>query len=142
VIKEVDMARTARAIVLQKQAQALVLIKAGDNYDEIAAALGYANRGSAWRLTQNALKATVDRLAEDHVGTEIERLDALQVGYWAAATTGGDKAAAHLVLKIVDARVRLLGLHKRAEPEAEPRTVVMSAARAAEWNAANGPATP
>src|SRR5664279_3495512 len=119
------MARTARAVVIEKQARALTLVRAGHSYDEIAADLGYANRGSAYRLTQNALKATVDRIAEDHLGYELARLDALQVPHWDAATSGLDFKAAHLVLKILDARVRLLGLDRRSEPAPEPRTIVM-----------------
>src|SRR5664279_1487701 len=101
---EVGMARTARAVVIEKQARALQLVRQGHSYDEIAADLGYANRGSAYRLTQNALRATVDRLAEDHLGYELARLDALQLAHWEAATTGREVKAAYLVLKIIDAR--------------------------------------
>ncbi|MGH3262871.1 MAG: hypothetical protein ACRDNS_12820, partial [Trebonia sp.] len=72
------MARTARAVVLEKQAAALSLVRAGRSYDQIAEDLGYANRGSAWRLVQNGLKTTVDRLAQGHLEMELERLDALQ----------------------------------------------------------------
>src|SRR5664279_1242242 len=123
---------------MEKQARALTLVRAGCSYDEIAADLGYANRGSAYRLTQNALKPTVDRIAEDHLGYELARLDALQVPHWDAATSGLDVKAAHLVLKIIAARVRLLGLDKRTgpEPEPEPFTIVMSPARVAAWEAA------
>src|SRR5664279_5036635 len=103
------MARTARAVVIEKQARALTLVRAGHSYDEIAADLGYANRGSAYRLTQNALRATVDRLAEDHLGRELARLDALQVPQWDAATSGLDVKAAHLVLKIIAARGEAAG---------------------------------
>jgi len=46
------MARTARAVVSEKQARALTLVRAGHSYDEIAADLGYAYRGSAYRLPQ------------------------------------------------------------------------------------------
>src|SRR5664279_4808397 len=135
------MARTARAVVIEKQARALTLVRAGHSYDEIAADLGYANRGSAYRLTQNALRATVDRLAEDHLGYELARLDALQLAHWEAATSGLDIKAAHLVLRILDMRTRLLGLDKgpNAEPEA-PFTIVMSPAEAAAWDAAGQPA--
>ena len=138
---EVSMARTARAVVAEKQARALTLVRAGHSYDEIAADLGYANRGSAYRLTQNALKATVDRIAEDHLGYELARLDALQVAHWEAATSGLDIKAAYLVLKILDMRTRLLGLDKgpKAEPE-EPRTIVIGPAQVAKWEAAGQPA--
>src|SRR5664279_1913012 len=134
------MARTARAVVVEKQARAITLVRAGHSYDEIAADLGYANRGSAYRLTQNALRATVDRIAEDHLGYELARLDALQLAHWEAATSGLDIKAAHLVLKVIDARVRLLGLEKRTKPEPEPRTILMSAAQRAAWEAAGRPA--
>ncbi len=103
----------ARAVVIEKQARALTLVREGHSYDEIAADLGYANRGSAYRLTQNALRATVDRLAEDHLGYELARLDALQLAHWEAATSGLDIKSAHLVLKILDMRTRSSG---RPEP--------------------------
>src|SRR5664279_5344828 len=133
------MARTARAVVVEKQARAITLVRAGHSYDEIAADLGYANRECAYRLTQNALRATVDRIAEDHLGHELARLDALQVPHGDAATSGHNVKAAHLVLKIIAARMRLLGLDKRTDPEPQPRTIVMSPAQVAAWGAAGTP---
>ena len=132
------MARTARALVLEKQARALTLVRSGHSYDEIAVDLGYANRGSAYRLTQNALKATVDRLAEDHLGLELERLDALQYGQWGAAMSGDIKAA-RLVLEIIHERIRLLGLDRPNEPQGPRPSIVMSPAQVAAWEAAGKP---
>ena len=43
------------------------------------------------------------------------------------------------MLKIIAARVRLLGLDKHTEPEPEPFTIVMSPARVAAWEAAGRP---
>lgn len=114
------MGRTARAVVMEKEARALTLVRAGCSYDEIAADLGYANRGSAYRLTQNALKATVDRIAEDHLEFELALLDALQAAHWEAGTSGLDTKAAHLVLKILDMRTRLLGLGAAAGSRVRP----------------------
>lgn len=132
------MARTARAVVLEKQARALELVRDGCSYDEIAADLGYANRGSAWRLVQNGLRSTVDRLAEDHLGLELARLDELQAANWKAALAG-DLPTARLVLSVIQARCRLLGLDAPKAITPAPRTVVITDAERAEWKAGHRP---
>src|SRR4051812_22715727 len=103
------MSRSARAVVLQKQARALELVRDGHSYDQIARQVGYTNRGAAWRLVQNGLKDRVHELAEEHLGLEVPRLDALQAGLWEQARSG-NLAAAWAVLEIIKTRSRLLRL--------------------------------
>jgi hypothetical protein len=50
------MPRTCRADVLDKQAQAVNILRAGNSYEKIAQSPGYANRGSAWRLVNKAMR--------------------------------------------------------------------------------------
>jgi hypothetical protein len=104
--------RTPRAELLEKQIQALRLVRAGNSYDAVAKALGYANRGSAWRLVQNALQSKVDVAVEDHRALELARLDALQFAHWHQACNG-DAGSAHIVLRVIEQRSRLLGLDSK-----------------------------
>jgi hypothetical protein len=105
--------RTPRAEVLAKQDKAIDLLHAGKSYDEIARALGYANRGSAWRLVQNALQSTVTASIEEHPAIELARLDAVQHAHWEQACAG-DPRSAQIVLKVIEQRIRLLGLAEHA----------------------------
>jgi len=95
----------------------------GYSYDEIATDMGYANRSGAWRLVTNALKDTVDAVAEDHLQLELDRLDALQAPQWGAAVSG-DLGAARFVLRIVEDRIRLLKLGKAAPSPKSPHGLV------------------
>ena len=101
--------RTPRAEVLTKQNHAIELVRAGKSYDEIAQTLGYANRGSAWRLVQSALQGSVTGGVEEHRAIEMARLDALQHAHWERACAG-DVRSAQVVLKVIEQRIRLLGL--------------------------------
>lgn len=88
------MARTERARVLEKQAQAVAPRRAGHSYGSIANALGYAHRSSAWRATMAALREVVAGNAAEYVGEEVSRLNALQCEIWDRAMSG-DLAAAN-----------------------------------------------
>jgi hypothetical protein len=92
-----------------KRARALELVAEGKSYDEIARAVGYSHRGSAHRAV---FKALDDQEAEDvvHLRTiEVARLDRLQHALWDRAV-GGEVDAVLAVLRIMDRRMRLLGL--------------------------------
>ena len=92
-----------------KQGKALTLRLQGLNYTEIAGALGYANRSGAWKAVRAVLKRNE---ADDSAmlrQIEGERLDAMLVGLWTAATTG-DVPAVSAVLKISARRAALFGL--------------------------------
>jgi hypothetical protein len=138
------MARTARALVIEKQVRALSLVRSGSSYDEIASELGYANRGSAWRLVNNALKSAVDDVAQDYVRLELDRLEAVLFAYWKAAMSG-DYAAANIVLKVLIHIDRLLGLDKprprKAAASRPPWGIVMTPEELAAWQEAGSPST-
>ncbi len=100
----------------------------GHTYDQIASEVGYANRGTAYRVVRKALDENVAQAVEEYREVEVARLNALQAAMWDKALAG-DVHAVDAVLKIVSARVKLLGLdHPRTELSAEPRTVVIPAA--------------
>lgn len=89
----------------------------GATYQQIADELGYVNRGTVHRIVREALEAQ----QAENVGllreVEVRRLDALQVSLWDAAMAG-DIDAVHACLKIILARIKVLGL---AEPDVGKR---------------------
>lgn len=92
-----------------RKARAVELVLDGHNYDQIAAELGYANRGTAWRTVQRALHDREVEAVDEYREMELARLDALQAGCWDAAMSG-DRIAVETVLKVIEQRCRLLGL--------------------------------
>ena len=94
---------------VEKQAEALRLRKAGKTFEQIAQALGYTNRGTAYQLVMQALKATIQEPADDLRKLEAERLDALLDALWPTAIAG-KWLAVDRCLAIMDRRAKLLGL--------------------------------
>jgi hypothetical protein len=87
------------------------LVTDGKTYEEVAKEVGYSNRGTAHRAVSQALSS---RLADDVDylrQLEADRLDALQLALW-PLMLAGDVAAANTIVRIIAARVRLLGLDK------------------------------
>lgn len=99
-----------------------------NSYDDIARMVGYTHRGSAHRAVHQALQdrevAAIDQLLEQEVG----RLDALQALLWPLAEAGDTRAAAS-ILRIVEQRVRLLGLEDHS-PASDIAAVVLVPAKA------------
>ncbi len=82
----------------------------GHTYEEIAREIGYANRGTAHRVVQQALSQRVEEGVAELRRLEQERLDALQASLWDRALAG-DLRAIRAALRIIEGRCRLLGLH-------------------------------
>lgn len=101
-----------RAQTLHKRTAAVRLLLDGLSYEEIAATLGYANRSGAWKAVTAALRSEQSASVEEYRDMEVARLDALQAAHWNAAVSGDAKAAA-LIVRIIDQRIRLLGLDRR-----------------------------
>lgn len=97
------------ALARLKRTQAVELVAQGMSYDQVAKAVGYSHRGSAHRAVFRALAerevAGVDELRD----LELARLDALQDAVWDRATAG-DLSAVRVATRIIDQRIRLLGL--------------------------------
>jgi ABC-type phosphate/phosphonate transport system permease subunit len=81
----------------------------GCTYQQIADELGYANRGTVHRLVREALEAQQVESIDLLRAVEVQRLDALQASLWPAALAG-DVEAATACLRIILARVKVLGL--------------------------------
>ena len=105
-----------KALAQERRTRAVELAVAGHGYQSIADTMGYANRGTVYRIVQEALKAhqvtSIDEVRE----LEATRLDALQAAVWAQAV-GGSLQALQTVLKVMEQRAKLLSLHP-ARPEA------------------------
>lgn len=101
--------RPPSAEAIARERDALELKRAGVTYDVIADRLGFANRGSAYKAVQRALRRTLQEPADELRSIEADRLDRMQFAVWAKAM-GGDLGAIDRVLRIMDRRAALLGL--------------------------------
>ncbi len=101
-----------RALASFRKARAVELAVSGMSYDEIASAVGYANRGTAWRTVQRALQDRTFHAVDEYREVELARLDALQSACWDAALAG-DLRAVEAVLRVMQQRARLLGLDEQ-----------------------------
>jgi hypothetical protein len=95
-----------------KRIRAVELLAAGHNYDEIAQAVGYTNRGSAHRAVSKALAEREIEGLDELRALELDRLDALHAAFWHQAMAG-DIDAAKILLAISGQRRRLYGIDKR-----------------------------
>lgn len=100
-----------RAHSLIKRTHAVELLAQGYNYDEIARAVGFTNRGSAHRAVTKALIARQIEAIDELRALELDRLDALHAAHWRAALDG-DLESGHILLKISAERRRWYGLEK------------------------------
>ncbi len=97
-----------------KRVRCVELAAQGMSYDEIAQVVGYSGRGSAYKAVSAALRAQQAEAVDELRALEVERLDALQRSCWDAALEG-DIASVDRVLKVIAARVRLLGLDQNTD---------------------------
>lgn len=123
----IEPRRRNRPLAAWRKARAVELAIAGRTYDQIAAEVGYANRGTAYKVVQQALHGRTVAAVDELRCFEVDRLNALQLAVWPDAMAG-DVSAVEAVLKIVMQRCRLLGLVDprpvTQEPE-QPRSVVV-----------------
>ena len=116
-----------RALAAARRAKAVKLRTAGLTYDQIAAKLGYAKRGTVYRIVADALKAQTAEAVGELRSLEVERLDHVQLAMWQKAMDG-DVPSAIAVVRCIMSRCRLLGLEGpsmlRVE-EPRPRTLVV-----------------
>lgn len=118
-------ALAGRAAVTERRTRAVELALAGYSYDEIAEQLGYANRSGAWKAIQGVLDAQLVEGVSQYRRLELARLDALQSAHWTEATAEGSTKAADLILKIMDRRMKLLGLDQIPPPQEQHRTILV-----------------
>lgn len=118
-------AKPGKALASQRKARCVELALAGHSYDDIAAKVGYKNRGTAWKVVMNALAQNVAENVDSYREIELARLDALQAAHWPDAISGQVPKSAELVLKIIVQRSKLLGLESQVA-EAPSQTLIVS----------------
>lgn len=104
--------KAAQAATAQRRAQAVQMRVAGVSWDLIASRLGYSGKAAACKDVTRALeraRAETAEATEQLRQLEAARLDRLQAGLWTSACAG-DTRAVDVALKIIDRRVKLLGL--------------------------------
>lgn len=113
---------------LERERQVLELRQAGVTYAQIAERVGFANPGTAKRAFDRALARVHYPQVSQARDLEAARLDRLQAAHWTKALKGDDKATGH-VMRIIDLRIRLLGLsHADGIAEREARVNELQAA--------------
>lgn len=117
---------SGKALAKWRRARCVELALAGHSYDEIAMEVGYQNRGTAWRAVQDSLNSRISEAVTDYRELELARLDALQAAHWPQAVAGSVRSA-DLVLRVMDRRMKLLGLDQPRRPDDRPRCLVVSA---------------
>lgn len=105
----------SRAVAAEKRKQALELRRAGWSFDDIAAEVGYANKGSAHRAVKQGIADITRESATELLELELSRLDDMFSGLYENARNG-DNFSVDRALKIMDQRARLLGLYEQ-KPE-------------------------
>ncbi len=101
-----------KSLASYRKARAVELALTGMPYDDIAAEVGYANRGTAWRAVQRALRDRTFEAVDQYREMELSRLDALHSACWGQALAG-DLRAVEAVLRVMQQRARLLGLDEQ-----------------------------
>ena len=103
-----------RALAAERRSRAVEMALTGSSYQAIADELGYANRGTVYRLVKNALEdrevETIDELRR----LEVDRLDSLQVAIWEDASSGDVRAVA-AVVRIMHLRAKILRLYSHTD---------------------------
>ena len=94
--------------------EALSLYLQGKQWDDIAAACGYGNRGSAYHAVQAELQRTLKPAAQEVLTAELLRLDGLLSVFYPKATAG-DGWSCDRVLRIMERRALYLGLDAKQE---------------------------
>ena len=100
---------SGKTLAKWRRARCVELALAGHSYDEIALEVGYQNRGTAWRAVQDSLNSRIAEAVDGVPRAELARLDALQAAHWPQAVAGSVRSA-DLVLRVIDRRMKLLGL--------------------------------
>lgn len=104
------MTMTPSPELLDRERRVIDMRRSGATFEDIAAAVGYANHTGAWHAYRRAMRRTLtDAGTEDIRQLELSRLDRLQEALWPQAMNG-DTTAVHAVIKILDRRARYLGL--------------------------------
>ena len=113
----------------------LEAVAAGATYEQAAKQAGYATRSGAYKAFWQAMDSREADGVDMHRELELQRLNAMQLALWDKAMDGDVKAVL-AVARIIEQRIRLLGLDRHTGATAQ--TVVMSPAGLAAWKETQG----
>jgi hypothetical protein len=109
-----------RTVVEYREARAVELSLQGLTYDQIAVELDYANRSGPWKAVRRCLARRADAAAHAHIAASLVDLDVIEERAWPRAVAG-DLAASRIVLRAMEARMRLLELLSRRDTQGGKR---------------------
>lgn len=110
----------SKAVAEWRKARSVELVLQGHTYEQVAAEVGYANRGTAWRAVSRALAERMEQGVEELRTVEAARLNYLQTKLLDRIEIG-DVPAINAAVRIIMARARLFGLDKASEPVDPPK---------------------
>ena len=117
-----------RVLASARKTRAVDLKLQGLTYQQVADHLGYANKGTVYRIIRDAQADQLSEVVAEQRQLELDRLDAVQEALWPQAMEGNVEAA-EAVRRLVETRCRLLGLVGRRRAAADgcvqPQTVVL-----------------
>ena len=118
------------ALAAARRTHAVQLRTQGWTYEAIARQLGYTSRATVFAIVRKALETHEADEVERLRALETARLDRLQASLWGRAMAG-DVAAVAQARRIIETRIRLLGLllDRVAQDDGSCRTVVSAPAR-------------
>ena len=96
-----------KAIAAYRSARAVEMRLAGEEYDQIAQELQYADKSGAWRAVDRALRARTDRAVDEYHRQRLAAAERTIAEYEPAALLG-DLRAVERVLTAIRERARLL----------------------------------
>jgi hypothetical protein len=108
-----------------RRLEVLRLRKAGKDFREIAAEVGYAGPSGAYQAFETAMRETLREPADQVRALELERLDAMLRAVWPSALEG-EVRSIDTVLRLMDRRARYLGLDAPARVDVEGRIRILA----------------
>jgi DNA-binding CsgD family transcriptional regulator len=110
--------RNSSQEVRDREAEVVRLRRQGMTFDDIADAVGFTNKGTAYTTWKNANARIIVEDVEEIRKLEGERLDTAQAAIW-DDVLAGDVAAVNTLLRLMDRRSKLFGLDSPVRVQAE-----------------------
>ena len=110
--------RNSSQEVRDREAEVVRLRRQGMTFDDIAAAVGFTNKGTAYTTWKNANARIIVEDVDEIRKLEGERLDTAQAAIW-DDVLAGDVAAVNTLLRLMDRRSKLFGLDSPVRVQAE-----------------------
>lgn len=103
----------------EKELQVVNMRRAGATWAHIAEQVGYRDASGAYQAYKRATSTLTPMEPMEMQTLELDRLDRLHLAAWSKAIAG-DLSAMNIVLKIIEQRVKILGLASAEKPQGTP----------------------